>query len=412
MTDRGGGRVGFSGVLLQEAISGATLGTGLILCVTSLAIALLTDTSGLLPGWADPLNLSLTACLFLGPVAAGGAAVRSHLLATQGMMELAASTTRGRWGVRILTWLGFAAWSSLAYAAFVAVTLIGTDTSGPATPSMFLLPVQAVLFLLFVTGLGVAVGSIVGNPLVGPVLAVTLFVLLSYLDLSDGALGRLSLVYADTFYRYRFEPNAELLAGIVCLLGAGAIMLAVAGHRNRRLRATILAGAVVVVGLGGAAVATAPAGDVRLRAGSFGECASAQDVELCVWSGPGVPVEASLRALERTVAVAGRFFPVPHHFYEPGLNPPSDDARPFDVPPPGAPGSASHAALQAVIPQSCDKRSVQAADDLTGLVAELLNPGSVDPRGPWAAGIDAAHWRAKRQDQWVSARVEVLDTCS
>lgn len=398
-------------LLLHEATSGVTLFAGLAVTVVSLTVALLTDTSEVSANLSGPLNLALTASAFLGPVAAGGAAVRTGLLTRQGVLALASTTGRGRPAVLVLTTIALVLWAVLAYLVFVAVVLITIPRGGPATPAMMVLTAQALAFLVLAVVLGVAAGSLVPHSLVGPVVAIGIFATVAVLDLATGPFGRLSPIFADVFYRYRFEPNAALVIALVIMM-AGAVLVVVALTYRLTRRLAVLTGAcgLVVVLLGAYTMSQAPSGDVLLRSGSIGQCTTRDGIELCVWPGPGVPVQASISALAHARAVADRIFPVPNRFHEPGLDP-AGDALEFDVPGPDQVGLPRYAAWIAVIRPPCDEASRRAAEDLTGLVGELLNSGTVDPAGPLAAGIGQATRPLAEQRAWAAPRAAELRAC-
>lgn len=405
------------GLLLSEATAGTTLVFGLLFLVVAWFFALVADTGGFSAGLADPLNLALTACAFLGPVIAGAAAVRSATLVRQGVVALASTTVRGRFGVFLLSSGALAGWAALGYLSFVTVVLFASRLSGPAPASALLLVVQALAFLLLSTVIGAAAGAWVPYSITGPVVAIVFFATVNLLDLVSGPLGRLSPIYADIFYAYRLQPNAALLTGVSLTMVAIALVVVAVSFRPdpvmRRGVLTAIGATAAAAGL--VMVSSAPEGDVMLRSGDVGDCRSAEGVTLCAWPGPGVPFEESLRALARVRAQANVVgIPVPNAFHEPGLRSESATARIFDVPivrGDMSGGPTTYPALRAVVPPACDASSRSAADDLTGLLAERLDAGSVDPRGPWAAGIAIASAPRSEQRHWVRERLKDFDDC-
>ncbi len=398
-------------------MSGTTLIFGLLFVGVAWLLALLIDVRDFSAGLTDPLNLSLTSCVFLGPVIAGGAAVRSATLVRQGVLALASTTVRGRFGVLLLSTISLTVWAVLGHLSFVTVVLLAARLDGPAPTVAWLLVVQAWAFLLLFTVIGTAVGALAPYNITGPVLAVAMFVTVNLLDLAGGSLGRLSPVYADIYYAYRLQPNAQLLAGVTLTMAAVAIVVVAVVFRPVRVirRSLLTVVGVTAAGAGLFVVYSAPEGDVMLRRGSVGDCRSVDEVTLCAWAGPRVPFEESLQALIRVREQAKAVgIPVPDVFYEPGLDSASATARVFEVPVVRgniSVGPTTYPALRAMVPPSCGAGSRGAADDLTGLLAERLEEGSVDPRGPWAAGVPVASEPPAAQRRWVRDRLEDLDEC-
>ncbi|GAB3993406.1 hypothetical protein [Nocardioides marmoraquaticus] len=94
---------GFSLLSLRSAVAVYWVATlksparwvGWVSCVSAFALATTPDTSSLLPGLADPLNLALTSVVYLAPLAAGGAALNAASLRNGGMTLVASSSQRG-----------------------------------------------------------------------------------------------------------------------------------------------------------------------------------------------------------------------------------------------------------------------------------------------------------------------------
>ncbi len=399
-------------LLLAETTSGVPLVFGAATVLAALLLALVADTSLLVPGLADPLNVALAATFVIGPLMAAGASVRGGSLARQGFLDLARTTPRGCFRLLLLTSVAFGFWSVLAYLVFAIVTIVDVGAGGPRTAPMLTLILRAVVVLGFLVVLGTAMGVALRTGLIGPVLAFAILLGFNLIDLNQGWLGRLSPIDAGTFYRYGFEPNALLSVAVSLFYAACASLVVAWGFGAKVGVKGLLTGvAVGLFALAGLSFSEAPPGDVSVRSGSSGECLSRDGVTLCVWPGPDAPIEASLSALVDMRSLAAPLFPVPRYFYEPGLDPVGTPAREYLVPTPRDAREAGYEAFRAMVPKPCDAPSSRAANDLLGLVGELRKPGSIDPDGPAAAGIEVAGLSQAAQREWATPRIQELERC-
>lgn len=291
------------------------------------------STDGLLPGWADPLNLVLTACLYLGPLAAGAAALQVSLQHASGMLELAGTTPRGKVSAIRVGWLAIAGWQLLALLVLCALILVRSDLSGGFSPAMLLLPLQAALLVSACTAAGVVVARLWPHHLAAPAVAVALFAVL-YLnsDPSDG----LRFIYPEISYQIYFEPNPGLLSSTALGL-AFATVVAWTGVAMRwsRLRALgfVVAGAL----LAGSAVTRIHTDGRRpvaiRRPPHSATCHRKDDVRLCTWpSSPTDSIPENLARLDRMHRVLAAYdATAPTDFYEVGLQTPAGGAA-YDMP--------------------------------------------------------------------------------
>lgn len=408
----------FARLVFNEALSGVALVAGAICVGAALLLGAFVDTSSFRPGIGDPLNLSLTACLFVGPVVAGGAATRCALLRRQQFFLFADSTARRSAGAMSVVFAALSGWGLLAYVGFCICILVGANRRGATTMSMVWLPAEAMMLIVLLASLGTIVGSLTSWILIGPSTAAGIYFVLSLLDLQAGSVGRFSPTYSDIFYTYGVQPNSQLLGAKVVLMAgltAGVFAFAVYGRRVRLPLTMALVGARVLAVSGATAgvigILAAPPGDVVLRHGGAGECASEHGVTLCYWPGPGVPVEASVGALAAARVAAAGIFTTPSDFYEPGLTPDSPNARPYKVPPPDDVSSAWPQALYAVVPAPCDKETARASDDLVGLILARHDPSRTDSTGPFREAIQIARGSVAEQRSWARSRMKALSGC-
>lgn len=397
--------------LAAETTSGITLVSGLFAVGALLLIALLSDFSGYDPGGGNTLNLALSACFLLGPLMAGLAAMRVGRLNAQGALDLASTTPRGRTSMLVLAGVGYAIWAAVAYACFAVLAALSIGVDGPWTPAMALLTGQAIAFMSACIVLGITIGSRLSNVFIGPALTIGLLLSLNYLDLLAAPAGTFSPVFPEVVYRYGLQPNAGLLLGLVGVSVGIAILMVGLGFYTTLGQRTVLCLVGVLLLSGGASrVISASPDPVEVRSGDLGLCRSLEGIELCVWPGPGVEIDSSLRALVTVRAVISRFVPVPIKFHEEGLRG-GQGSREFIVPVPGDNASAGVYAREAMLPQACSATSSRARDEFLGLVNELLRPGSMGVSGSFGVGAAQASTSFAAQRAWAAPRIDALDAC-
>ncbi|GAA1947260.1 hypothetical protein GCM10009798_02890 [Nocardioides panacihumi] len=318
--------------LVVELGTGAPLISGSAAVGAALVLGgVFTSTDGQLPGWADPLNLVLTACLYLGPLAAGAAALQVSLQQASGILELAGTTPRGKASAIRLGWLAIASWQSLALLVLCALILVRSDLSGGFSPAMLLLPLQAALLVSACTAAGVAVARLWQHHLAAPAVAVALFAIL-YLT-SDPA-DRLRVIYPEIHYQIYLEPNPGLLSSTALGL-AFATVVAWTGLAVRRSRLRAL-GFVIAGALLASSVVTRIHTDERpvavRRPPHSATCYRKHDVRLCTWPFPSRSLEQSLSRLDRMHRVLAMYDDAaPTDFFEVGLVSP-ERAAAYDMP--------------------------------------------------------------------------------
>ena len=397
--------------LVAESTSGITLISGLTGVASMLVMGWTVNLSFVYPGGGNTLNVPLALCYLLAPLMGGLAALRVGRLAAQGALDLAATTPRGRGSAVAVVGVAYLLWSLVAYACGVAVVGLNIGVAGPWTAGMALLAVDAVLLLAMFISLGLAIGSRVSNVLIGPVVTVVGLVTLNALDLSPDPIGRFSPIFPGDVYTYGVQPNNARLVGIVVVLLAVTAGLAALGFYLRGVRRVVTGVLGVMLALAGVVqVLSSPPGALAVRSGSTGECRNLDDVELCLWPGPGVEVNTALTALVRIRTITAAFVPVPRRFQEEGLeNGPGFTS--IDVAPPGADPSYVATARDAVIPQSCNDTTYRDRLELYGLLNETMRPGSVGQEQPQATGAALANRPVAEQRVWARPRWEALRAC-
>jgi hypothetical protein len=146
---------------------------------------------------------------------------------------------------------------------------------------------------------------------------------------------------------------------------------------------------------------------LQLRQGGRGVCDQRGVLELCVWPGSEVNMDASFSALVKARDAANPVLSTHSHFFEPGLTPRDSQASPLIVPSPGEKGFSNYA-VEAVVPQGCNRVTMKAAKDLVTLIYERAYPGNIDPReegGKIAATSEAT------QRIWVQEKMSLFNVC-
>lgn len=397
------------GVLLTHATSGPPLAIGLFVGGTSVLVGHFATARVMLPGWADPLNLCLYACLYLAPLSVASAALCSGWMVRNGTFALAESAPDGLWRVARLTAVTTWVWAISSYGAFVGVVLLSSDLNGPKTSGMLLLPVQAVVLLTAANCVGAVLGAAVTANWFPPIAAIVTFLALFLLDIDAGPLDRYSPTYSGVAYRVNTTPHAILLVGVTLVL-VGVGLFAVGANRvqgNRRTGAAILAATFVFVIAGVTTVHRAGPGDVAYRTGGPAACLAEQEIELCVFPESKSQLEPMSAALATAVELASPLWTVPHRFYQPSVDSPLSRPQPVDIPPNAERGGYLVRAVAAIVPGSTCTRDSKDYIELTGLLFERFRDGSTgNPFLRKVAGEPLAMQRS-----WADIRLDRLRHC-
>ena len=370
--------------------------------LASVGLAATTDTRTFSAGWADPMNLTLTASLYLTPITVASAATTTVLLHRSGVADLARSTSRGVGRAMLLTVTATWLWSLVSLLAFGVAALLGNSSlsPGPSVPIM-LLPLQAILLITAGASIGLTVGRLAPSAISPPTACGATFLLLYVLAISD---SRFSPVYPSIFYQIYLEPNTSLLAPILVTLASIAAATATAALTPNRLLIAALF-SVVLMSLGWWSVVDAKPVQVRTLQ-SPAACAHEDTVRLCVWPQSRDRLEPSLKALLAIREAAGNVLVTPSDYAEVGVQH-STAAGAYAVPRQGQAGYID-AAVTAVLPSpACDNpKNLDALFELQGWLLERLDPGSV----PAATTIAKAD--LPTQQVWVSQHItSVLSEC-
>lgn len=394
-------------LLTVQATSGLPAAAGLLSIVVALLTGLLFDSSGLQSGWADPLNLALTAILYLAPVAVGSGAVEASALRRSGLLQLAGTSSVGRRKALLLVYAACVGWQWLAFLALTALSVLRSDTNGAFSGADLLLPASAMAMLAATSALGVVLGSRFTNHLLPPGLAIAVFLGLYAPTFANGRFATLSYFYPSTYYQPFLQPHIRLLSlQIISLL---LLVLACVGAMFGKPRGqfvALLAGlAIVPVFL---ALGSTNPDPVQYRSAPDNPlCKTAEGLHLCVWPDSKESLDPGLAALVDVAAHARPFLEVPIEYQQPGLK---LDAATIQLP--GNPRSSQELALvavRAVIPPlACSgPEATDAYFDLSDWLSARLSPGA----GYSEHIEEAVRLPASQQKSWVTERVAALHTC-
>lgn len=396
-------------VFVVDATSGVPLICGALLLLPAFGIGATAASRELLPGLADPLNLGLTACLFLAPAAAGVATAHMVWSVRSGAFAIADTAPRGSWRSWALASCSSLAWALTAYAVLLVLVLATTDLAGPRTLSMSLLALQGAALVTFGSIAGSSIGHVANTMWAPPISAIVFFCFLFVLEYSDGPIGRLSPTYAAVFYQVNLVPNGRLVAGVSALLiGMCFLVLGIERWRGAGRPAFALglvSGAFLICG--SVSVANAPPGDVGFRSGGESRCMEIGSVTLCVFAESEPKLASMTAALARAQEAAAPLFDAPRHFRQGNASSPDDRPTVVDIPPNIERGGELGRAVGAIIPgQDCARYS-QEHNQAMGLIFERLYPGSTGDT------IMAAVARQSdgSQKKWLHARLAKLTTC-
>lgn len=394
-------------VLLADMRLGRARWVGGGSCVLALGLGLTLDTSALLPGFADPLNLSLTAIAYMAPLAAGGSAMATSAIAQSGFLVVAGSSPRGRIGALAVANLASLTWHLLAYAVLVVVLCVRSDLSGAATATMVLLPLTAATTVAVAASVGALCGLRIPSLLAPPAAATLVFAWIfigSYLPPPARAA---SPIFPEVYYQVFLEPNGALLAslvlfGVAFCIGALAVVV-----ETRRVAASTSAIGVLVL-----AVVVFPGSDpsaVELRAApNKPDCVVSRGTTLCGWPESAARLRSALDALVRVRAAVSPVLSTPAMYREPGL--PDRYGTLFQIPLIAGDDPTFFAAL-AVTPgngcQPLDSAAAVAAGELNGWVQARVDSNAINDRQINA--IVNSPDRAQRA--WVESRVAATEAC-
>ncbi|MDR6175497.1 hypothetical protein QE364_000116 [Nocardioides zeae] len=378
------------------ATSGLPFAFGAASVIYGLVLGSLVPTELLNPGLADPVNLILTAMLYVAPPAAGIAALHVRQLRRSGLFDLAEASTRGVRGPAVLAFVSLAVWQVAAVLALGGVLLARSDLSGAVTAPMVLAAVQPPLVAVAATAVGVQVGARVRGRMAPALTAIGAFVLLYALALSGDPLHRLSPVLSEVYYPTYLEPSPRRVAAVIVLLVgvAGAALAFLPGRSATGTRAIVpaLALATATAGLVGSALV----GDETARVRVAGEvvCATEGSTELCVWSESEELLRPNLRKLVDVRAAIAGSFPTPDRFAEPGADP---DARPVQVAQVPGLDSWLPAALAVVPVADCSNADARRASD--ALVQWVQRAAAAGGSGDPSSGEVSAVLERPEDDQ-------------
>lgn len=394
-------------LVLTDATSGIPWLTGILTVVVAAGLGLAVDVSGFVPGWADPLNLGLTAVAFLCPLAAGGAAAQSSRLGRDGLTILAATAPRGPRAVFAVSFVSVLSWQVTAYWMMLGLMLVRSDLSGPFAWSMLLLPASAVAYIGLATALGTWVGSRFQGGLAAPVAALAVFLWIYVGSYASGGWERLSPIYPATFYQYYLQPNAALVA--TQALAAVAITCVAIASCLSRSRAWLLASACAVAAAVGLGVGTTSEPVEYRSPPEVAACESRSGTTVCVWPESREQLNDALDAIVAVREAAGSLLRTPRLYRQEGLE--DQEGALFPLPAPGEGDYVFRAVLAASPKPRCGSRpsptSVDAAGRLQGWLQARVDPSSItDPE--LSQLVQAS---PSRQSDWIERRMAEVRAC-
>ncbi len=353
---------------ITDATSGTPLATGIVSFLAALTIGSLAGTNIMLPGWADPFNLGLTAVLFQAPLAIGSGATAAGWLLRHDVLTFADTTPRGRRAALTITTASVLLWQAAAVAGLLAVVLLRSDLAGPLTPAMLLLPALDVALVVAMVLVGSAVGSHVKTVFGAPVLAVGVFVWLYASAYAPGRWKLLSPTYSEIFYQNYFEPNHALVGGQALIATAVAISAAAVLFRRTAYRWVAVGVAFGLTVAGGASLSVASIDPVQYRSPpAQAACATRDRITLCVWPDSSDVLQPSLDALVSVARSARPYIAISGSFFQPGLQSLMPRGTVYNVPATRQEGGFDFVALRAAVDSVvCGKGRSRAASEFAG----------------------------------------------
>lgn len=273
--------------------------------------------------WADRFNLAFLICAFTGPLGFAAAAAHTGSLYRQGLLDLAATSRRGRYAFARVAAGASLAWALLTVALTTGVVLLAAvPPRPPLTPAMLLLPAAAVALMIGCSLAGSVTGTRHPSTLVPAVGAAAVFAWLYGGTLLPGAANLISPVDSGSFYEPFTQPNGGLYGGLALILvGAAAVTWALLQNR-RSLVWSAASAAAVVVAAGGVLIATSSFERVvALPPPARSACATNSTVTVCLWPGMADQLPTVLAAATTVTDHLGPYLQVPATFVQEGLNP-------------------------------------------------------------------------------------------
>lgn len=395
-------------ILAGDMTTGLPLVSGVASLLYALGLSLVLPVSQMLPGWADTLNLVVTATLYVAPLGTGLAAFHALHLRRAQILDVASVAARGRSAPIVVALAAIVLWQWAALSAFLLVVSIRADTDGAFTWVMPLIVIPAYLLVLACACVGAAIGVHSRSYLAPPIGTLVVFVAIYAIALSSGPIHNFSPVLSEVFYQVFLEPDPRRIGAIsVLLLGLAlaATLVATAsswGATARRPLAVSVVLAVLVAGV----VLSAVFGDepVRLRQGGENVCASADGIDLCVWAESEQRLDPMVDALsEVRDAVAGAI-PVPSSFHELGVEEPGTPGA-VQVPMEGDPDFLIPAILAVVPAAGCETLEAQtASDELVQWIRSAVDPTNYPPNDVVGPVLEAP---VNEQQEWAQSRFDL-----
>jgi hypothetical protein len=350
-------------VVRTELSTSAGLAAGLLSIAVALVAGLVPAPAATGPSWSAAFHQALTGLLGLAPLCAGVVAWQVQDYQRRGIAALAASSPRGAGGGALPRIAAALAWALLGYLVLLVTAIARTTHRGLPGWSPLLLVLLAAAFLVTSAALGWAVGAATTVRAAPPLLAVALFAAVYAGSYGEDWVGRLVPVDRVSVYRPFLQPHARLVWTQVVVLAAVATLalsVPLAGGLARRWStlpaALVLTGAVLVLSR------TDP-DPTEIRAAPPDPACAGGPVVLCLRPENADLLPASTAALAAAATALAPYVPVPVMFGEPGIYARADRGPGVFVPPPvaGDPLAFQAAALAAIVPPPCPRRTEDAS---------------------------------------------------
>lgn len=273
--------------------------------------------------WADRFNLALLVCAFTGPLAFAGAAAHTGALNRQGLLDLAATSGRGRYAFARIGAAASLTFALLAGALSAVVLLHTVPPRPPLTAAMLLLPTTAVLLTVLCSLVGSVAGARHPSTLVPVTGAAAVFAWLYGGTLLPGTANLVSPVDSGSSYEPFTQPNPALYAGFALALAAAAGLAWALLHDQTRMGRVITAGVAAAAVASGVLLAAVGGTDrlVMLPPPERPACDAAGRVSVCLWPGMADQLPTVLAAATAVTTELGPYLTVPDTFDQEGLAP-------------------------------------------------------------------------------------------
>jgi hypothetical protein len=371
-------------------------------------------------GYNDPLNSVLTGSVFIAPLICGVVGLRCQQLVRAGVLQLSASSPRGRRGAIEHLALAAGLWTVAALALATIIALArGILVAFDWISVVFLL--LALLNTTAAVAIGLAVGSRTEAPFAPVLTALGVFGWPYVLAYSLTWVGRLSFIYNTVSYPAELEPRLSVMS---VQLGIDAVIAVACGYfagsrRALRSRQMVFPALGTLVGLaaGVAAIAALGANPVVLRSTPKDPpCVPRAGVQICLWPQDAAYLSAVATAVNMLRTDLNGIYPIPVRFAEPGLTSRSEAGYGILIAPvhPLDENVFVSAVADSLVPAGDCARLTAANADAEGQLRFFIAilDGEVE-RAPTKGPVAAVVGSSRRSERaWVQSEMELARKCS